>query len=357
MIKLVIVDDEYMIREGLSSLPAWQGLGIKVEGIAANGIAGWELVKQTQPDILLSDIRMPGMDGLQLCRQAIEAYPEMKCVLLTGYGEFAYAQQAVKMGVYDFLLKPTNEEELIAIMQRAANDIARRRHKDRNYIQLLCHRYMKEPTAGVCEELQAILPSGATYVVTAWSGMEQKDAAVLFLTSEWEESEACIRELLDMHLAEQHNKPDCIGVSERFSSAEQLPFAYRQARHACSQQQAIGAGVLLFQRMNHQEQIIALIEKVDRMYASPLTVSELSAEAYMSESYFSRLFKQVTGKKFIDYLTEKRIAEAKQLMRETSLRTYEVAQAVGYHDQRYFSQVFKKATGCTPSEYRSQENI
>ncbi|MEK8126538.1 response regulator [Paenibacillus filicis] len=357
MIKLIIVDDEFLIRDGLQTMIPWSELGIEVIGTAADGCSGWELVRQGQPHILLSDIRMPGMDGLELCRRTLEQFPPIKCILLTGHGEFEYAQQAVKLGAYDFVLKPTDEQQLMAVMERAVRDIGLQEQEERDLLQLLCYRYMQEPGEASLGKLLSRFPAGASYVVAAWQDEAISPRAVVWLDGEdgkLEETEAAIR----LQLSGQGLDPALsLGVSEVFHRPEELPLAARQAGYALSRQAAYGQGLAFFSSMNHRERMLQFVERVDRLYAAPLTVTELSAEAYMSESYFSKLFKQVTGRKFTDYVADKRIEEAKHYLRETHYLTYEIAQRVGYNDQRYFSQVFKKTTGMTPSEYRRQENI
>lgn len=118
MYKLLIVDDEQIIRQGLGMLP-WIEHGIEVAAILKNGIEAVEWTNSNEIDILLTDIRMPGMSGIELARLTLQTYPDVKVVLLTGYGEFEYAREAIKLGIFDYILKPSTPAEILACVKRA----------------------------------------------------------------------------------------------------------------------------------------------------------------------------------------------------------------------------------------------
>ena len=112
MYKVVIVDDEPIIVEGLSRLLPWDKYGCEVVGTAYNGNEGLEMIRKETPDILFSDIAMPGMDGLTMIAALRSEFPEMQISILTGYRDFDFCQRALRLGVARFLLKPSNMEEL-----------------------------------------------------------------------------------------------------------------------------------------------------------------------------------------------------------------------------------------------------
>ncbi len=112
MYKVVIVDDEPIIVEGLSRLLPWEKYGCEVVGTAYNGNEGLEMIRKEKPDILFSDIAMPGMDGLTMIAALKSEFPEMQISILTGYRDFDFCQRALRLGVARFLLKPSNMEEL-----------------------------------------------------------------------------------------------------------------------------------------------------------------------------------------------------------------------------------------------------
>jgi two-component system response regulator YesN len=125
LLKLLIVDDEPIICRGLRYTIDWAAIGIEVVGEAYDGEEALELMEHSHVDFLLSDIRMEGMDGLRLAEQVGQRYPEVKMVIISGYEDFDYARQAIRLGVTDYLLKPVNVEELTRVVSNLVDIIHR----------------------------------------------------------------------------------------------------------------------------------------------------------------------------------------------------------------------------------------
>lgn len=129
MDKLIVVEDERWEREGLSTFLDWAAMNIRFMGAAANGREGLALAQAVQPDILLTDIRMPHMDGLALSAQVRRLFPACRVLLLTGYDDFSYARDAIRQGVNDYLLKPIQKDQLVAALGRVQAELAKDREK------------------------------------------------------------------------------------------------------------------------------------------------------------------------------------------------------------------------------------
>lgn len=129
MLKIMIVDNEAAIRKGLAHCIKWEMLGCMVSAQAEDGIDALEQIAQTQPDIVISDIRMPGMDGLTLAQRLNEAYPQIKTIILTGFPDFEYAQRAISYQVVDFVLKPTSVNTLTRAVEKAKAQIIQERSR------------------------------------------------------------------------------------------------------------------------------------------------------------------------------------------------------------------------------------
>lgn len=127
--KLLIAEDEFLCRENLKSID-WASIGITVEGVAENGDEAMELVKQIKPDIIISDIEMPKMTGLELAHAVSNILPETKTIILTAYTKFEYVQESVSLGVFQYILKPFEDETLLDAAKAAADELADERRKN-----------------------------------------------------------------------------------------------------------------------------------------------------------------------------------------------------------------------------------
>ncbi len=125
--KVIIVDDEPIILRSLTKVIPWEALGLKLAGSARNGEAALEIVSKERPDIIISDIRMPSIDGITLMRTVMEQDPDVMFIILSGYGEFEYAREAIKHGAFNYLLKPIDHDELQEVLIQAKERIEQRR--------------------------------------------------------------------------------------------------------------------------------------------------------------------------------------------------------------------------------------
>jgi len=121
--RIMLVDDEEEVRKGIIRKIDWQKLGFEVAGDAENGKEALEKIEQLEPDVVMTDIRMPYMDGLALTACIRQKYPSMKVLIFSGYDDFEYAQQAIKLNVTEYILKPVNVEELTEILCRVHNNL------------------------------------------------------------------------------------------------------------------------------------------------------------------------------------------------------------------------------------------
>ena len=109
---ILIVEDEYLVRQGLTKLVNVAAYDMEIIGQAENGRQAWDLIQKQVPDIILTDINMPQLNGIQLASLVRETYPQVHLVFLTGYDDFDYALSAVKLGVDDYLLKPFSRQDI-----------------------------------------------------------------------------------------------------------------------------------------------------------------------------------------------------------------------------------------------------
>ncbi len=142
MYKVLIVDDEWIIRDGITRLIPWEEQGFHVAGVAENGLAAWELIVADPPEIIITDVKMPGLNGLELIAKVHAVHPEIRFVVLSGFNEFELAKEAMRYGVKHYLLKPCNENRIMEVMaelKAELNGVAAREAAIRQKQEQLLH--------------------------------------------------------------------------------------------------------------------------------------------------------------------------------------------------------------------------
>ena len=140
--RIILVDDEEEVRKSIIRKIKWEENGFLVAGDAENGEDALEKIEALEPDLILTDIRMPYMDGLTLAERVRQKYPSMKIVIFSGYDDFEYAKQAIKLNVTEYILKPVNVEELTAILKKIKANLDQEIEQKRN-VSLLRENYIK----------------------------------------------------------------------------------------------------------------------------------------------------------------------------------------------------------------------
>ena len=147
MVKVFLVEDEVVMRNGIKNNIPWEQEGFEFAGEASDGELAYPLIKKEKPDILITDIRMPFMDGLELSRLVKKELPQIKIIILSGYNEFDYAKTAINIGVTDYLLKPISSAKLLEAVKKVADMIEKEQDNAR-----LIKRYEKEMEENILQE-------------------------------------------------------------------------------------------------------------------------------------------------------------------------------------------------------------
>lgn len=135
MYKVYLADDETWIVIGLKKLIEKTELPFKVVGEAYNGVAALEEIEEKKPDVLITDIRMPGLNGIALMEKVREKYKDMKIIFVSGYAEFEYAQSALRMGAFDYILKPVGQEKIQEVLERLCAEFRKERGEETEEVQ------------------------------------------------------------------------------------------------------------------------------------------------------------------------------------------------------------------------------
>ena len=179
MYRLLIVDDEEIEREGMAQFIPWEKYGAKLVGTAWNGADGLEKIRGLHPDIILTDIKMPVMDGIGLIRAAREEFPAAEFIVLSGYGEYEYTSQAMELGVRHYVLKPCDEERISEILEKVEAEIEKKRSQRqkmedyRQTVRQLLPRARKQILRNLLLEREELAEDGRRFLKEAGASEEK----------------------------------------------------------------------------------------------------------------------------------------------------------------------------------------
>ena len=128
MYKVLVVEDEILEREGISKIISQMELDVVVVGEASSGKRALEMIQRIKPDIVVTDIRMPGLSGIELAAEIKNRFPDTKIIFITGYQDFEYAKSAISLGAYGYVLKPVDVQELFTVIKKAVDELKHERH-------------------------------------------------------------------------------------------------------------------------------------------------------------------------------------------------------------------------------------
>lgn len=520
MYKIALIDDEAVVREGMGELIPWGEIGLELIGTAEDGEKGLLLIQEKLPDIILLDINMPRLNGLDLANIITKSYPQIKIILISGYDEFDYARQALRMGVEDYILKPVTKSEMVTLLNKIVGKLNKEReqikketdvlNKIEQSIPLMQQKLLEELVFTELEKkliikkcIKANIPYNkrfyGIFLLDGDQEIESKELtyfalqnivaeiimqkkwgilfeveefnAVLYFTDEDKHAKQSYQEALiyiKNAITELMGITLTIGVGSLVEEITQIHESYDEAYHALMSRFFQGTDKIIdnikpyqYQKVHFtqwvkwESEVIRSINEKDEfekvlsnlcieIRKSKMTIEDIQeiwgnimssmfkkfieidssiieifpnginiAEeikrfktlldmqswvhgiyekcydyinsqakpnkvhikniikfieenynipdlsmkrvcecVHISPSHFSNIFKKEIGVTFVQYVTEYRIEKAKQLLKYTPLKTYEISEAVGYSDAHYFSTIFKKNTGKSPSDYR-----
>lgn len=391
--KVLIADDEPKIRRGLVQLLA-QHPEFEVIGEAEDGERALEAAANDCPDLLLVDIRMPFVDGLELVGRLMRQgrASDRRVIIISGHDEFEYARQAVGLGVFEFLLKPVDEEVLIATLRRAVEDLARSRTKEahlsraqdlaRKSRPLMLDGLFREALQGAvtaadwAETSQFLgVDLGATPQLALvapgdhpgaggqplWAGLalrriaEEAFSDIDPVLLSWEEPGTLAILAPSTDEAAWSNALSQLEVRARDLLGLVVSIDRVSVPGFPSSLASVWDELLSHRRESSPHGTLATLAMniLDRRFKEPeLTLDEVSDELQVSSGHLSRVLKQSLGVTFVEALAKVRVRKATILLSDPAVKVYEVAERVGYSSQHYFSRAFRKVLGVAPSDYR-----
>ncbi|WP_027085707.1 response regulator transcription factor [Cohnella panacarvi] len=203
-VRMVIIDDIKSVVDGLTSIE-WTSCGVEVAGVSANGLDGLALVSETKPDIVITDIRMPRMDGLTMLKEILALKHACKVILISGYSDFEYAKQAVQLGAFDFVVKPFTEEEIVGAVVKARDQVLEERTKVTGIKEM--ERRLRESMPLLRQEYFTLLVNHRTpweQAANRWAflnvGLEPRGFAVMLLSVDGFEEHAAGQNVHEVEL-------------------------------------------------------------------------------------------------------------------------------------------------------------
>ena len=412
MYTIVFADDEEEVRQAIIQKVAWNDIGYEFVGEAGNGAEALELVEKLRPDVLLTDIQMPFISGIELARQVREIHPSTQIVFLSGHDDFTYAQKAIQYNIISYLLKPISAAELTEELAkikikideqfRLFTDGVSEPGKEAVmpfFMSLLLDEFQVENDEERDKELnQKLVDMAITdradndYLYTVMSvsilneaeenvTVEENVNSIDSVLKKYFKSESFfingkITSILMsgkrgfdkyLHIAVEEicekvrrimGRDSGIGIGRLEKGLSSIHKAYVESVKAIGYSTKHKKGIFFIEDMEKNKNSAEMIsekalEIINSSYMNPeISLVSVSREIAVSPNYLSTLIKKTTGSTFIDLLTKKRIDVATDMLLHSSFKIREIAEQCGYNDQHYFSYSFKKVTGVSPNAYR-----
>lgn len=357
MFKVVVADDEKISREGIRDLIDWPSLGLELAFSARDGEEALEYITQNPIDILLTDVRMPRMDGLELIHAMENLEDVPTSLILSGYDDFRYAQQAIQFGVVNYLLKPVRPAELIDAIKTA---------KQIRSLQKKISPFRTESSSDDMPTLYAVnrVASLISEAVCRGDKAEAKEHCLqlkkLYLSTGYH-GDFFRRHAFRVIYRAVHSAEDFLGVMlVDYSNLETLNLLSIADNCEDIYHYLIVNILSICDKVNedsgdYKKRIIYDVCRIvqEKYSDENLSVSYLADRVGVTPNYLSSLFHKEMGSLLSGYLENRRMQQAKIYLQDTGLRVYEVAHSVGYADSRHFGRVFKQNFGCSPLSYRN----
>lgn len=399
MYKALIVDDDSIICAGLQKLINWEEYGFTAEDFALNGLEALKMVGNERYDLIITDIRMPKMDGIEFIKALQQKGYSSKIIILSGYRDFEYAQTALELGIKKYILKPINEKKFVDTIIDIRNEIeedhrqkqtmneskiilkervildllkegeenlqAYKRSKDfemdleNKTFRVCVIEFIDKDKRGLntsCFVIKKALEELINKYVTGYIAQvgDTKIVALICLDSksipalEYKLDE--IFQFIDRYTGNAAN----ISVGNEVSIYTQIFESYN---NACA---GLESGflneqhkILYFDELENQSGLNVIVKYVKEHCCEKLSLQSIANKFFFNPAYLGRIFKSYTGFSFNDFLIDCKMEQAVKLLESKKFKVCEIAEKVGYADVDHFCRVFKSKKGCTLSEYKS----
>lgn len=396
MLNLIIAEDEIFTAEQINTAVDWAAFGIKVDGIFRNGKDALDYISKNNVDIVITDIKMPVMDGLTLTEKCKEISPHTKFIILSGYREFEFARRSVHLGVVEYLLKPISYTNLISAVSKAVklfpkpniNTIQFQNSLLLNSRQTLFSNILCGITTSLSDVSLKLSNVGMpnqilnnpcmiinikflnfdNFISNKWkySITQFKDSVTNIIPFETDELYFIMVNFLFDELFifvatkdssinfKEYVRIYMMSVTENFREFFSLDTQY----NIVSEFENI---LEVFSNIKQQQDNSTNIDIIDKCkkYISenlkdPITLSDVADYVHLNPVYLSSYFKNKTGINFSAYLKNTRMERAKQLLAHTQNPIFQICEMTGFKSESHFYKSFKDTFDVTPQQYRER---
>ena len=337
MLRGLIADDERLTRRGLIAMLE-RNIREDAEWLeAGNGEEALKLVRRRPVDLVITDICMPLCNGLEFVEQLRQSQPNLTVIIISGYANFDYAKQAVRLGVRDYIMKPVDKEEFFGLVERCIAEIQKKRQDAEEESLRQAH------TERVTDELQqeslrrVLEGNGDAFSLRTLSdaGMDMSAAGYCCASLEM------LKDTAESRLRPSDERP-------RFKRFSDL-WSYFDLRSETE---------VMLQQLNAESEGSSLTKEIIHYTIDHATedidLNHLASRFGKTPGYIGKLFRQGCQVGFNEFITGERIRLAKRLLRTPAFSVQQVGEKCGYLDAKYFSTTFRKVTGMSPKQYREQ---
>lgn len=348
MYKVYLVDDEEIVLKELLVLIDWNELGFEICGYQTNPTMVIDELIELQPDIVILDIHMMRLNGLELARQIYNLKNDIIIYFLSAYDKFDYAQQAIEIGAKAYFTKPIKKQELIKVLKKS------KRSLDRAFLDNLLNSFIHTDNLVISEDLlnelnKRIRFSNETFIIctkpsTYFENLYKDDII-------YEYQDNFIKIIITNNKVNFQTE-DLI-ISSAFETTSDFLIQLRLTYQSFVQSQNNpdkGSETAIKSVIN------SILDDIHQNFDKKLYLSMYAEKYNYTVSYLSILFKQNVGCPFIEYLVKYRMEQAKHYIKAGTMTMKEVSYSVGYNDYYQFSKIFKKYVGYSPRVYANLKN-
>lgn len=394
--RVLIVEDEYITRNFLSSIINWNEHEMELVGTAKDGIEAINIINKNKIDIVITDLKMPKMDGNMLIKELKKMNFEGKIIVLSNYDDFKLVKESMRDGAFEYLLKVTiNKEELLDILNKAKEELIKDNKliKNDNIIEiseekLRVNEYLEKYLKGnkeltLDEKLINKYLIDYTFVYlrvssTVVDSIDKEKKISSFISNVISTCALHINSKLltfvninrneyGIFVKSNKNSEDIDVLVKNITRNIKLYLDIEFEKIIHKQCSYIDEALSIIKSEKEEDEykisskiascrpeIKKIIEYINRNLEKKLSLELLAKIVNMNESYLSRIFKEELSMTISDYIKITRLEKSKKLLKEKDIRIKDVAINIGIHDQLYFSRLFAKKFNMTPSEYRDK---